>query len=229
MRNCAYYDLFEKPKIVFPNLQNSNKFSFDETSAYINAPAVILPTNDKFLLAVLNSKLIWYFLTNICVVRSGGYIEVKPQYFEQIPIPEINNKEALNSKTEIIIALTSKFQKIENSFTKYLQSQFNIEKFSKKLQNWYNLEFVDFIKELRKGIHQNTNKGINPLADRSNGKSVDLTKQDEMEWMELLDTKKAAATELKSQIDKTDREIDLMVYDLYGLTEKERLIVEGVE
>jgi hypothetical protein len=24
------------------------------------------------------------------VIRSGGYIEVKPQYFEQIPIPEIS-------------------------------------------------------------------------------------------------------------------------------------------
>ncbi|MFZ1560220.1 MAG: hypothetical protein WAT37_09850, partial [Saprospiraceae bacterium] len=26
----------------------------------------------------------------ICVIRSGGYIEVKPQYFEQIPIPPID-------------------------------------------------------------------------------------------------------------------------------------------
>ncbi len=117
-----YYKNFEKPKIVFPNLQNSNKFSFDETGAYINAPAVILPTSDKFLLAILNSKLVWYFLTNICVVRSGGYIEVKPQYFEQIPIPEIKDKEILNVKTESIITLTSKFQKVENSFTKYFQS-----------------------------------------------------------------------------------------------------------
>lgn len=148
LRNCAYYDLFEKPKIVFPNLQNKNKFSFDETGAYINAPAVILPTNDKFLLAILNSKLVWYFLTNICVVRSGGYIKVKPQYFEQIPIPEIYKQDALNAKTDNIIAFTSKFQKVENSFTKYLQSQFSIEKLPKKLQNWHELEFADFIKEL---------------------------------------------------------------------------------
>lgn len=30
-------------------------------------------------------------MRNICVVRSGGYLEVKPQYFEQIPIPQISN------------------------------------------------------------------------------------------------------------------------------------------
>ncbi len=93
LRNCAYYNLFEKPKIIFPNLQNTNKFAFDTGGAYLNAPAVFLPTDDKYLLAILNSKVIWHFLKSICVVRSGGYIEVKPQYFEQIPIPEISNNE----------------------------------------------------------------------------------------------------------------------------------------
>ncbi|MBD2145197.1 TaqI-like C-terminal specificity domain-containing protein [Sphaerospermopsis sp. FACHB-1194] len=93
LRNCAYYDLFTQPKIIFPNLQNSNKFCFDESGTYLNAPAVFLPISvkEKYLLGILNSRLIWYFLRNICVVRSGGYLEVKPQYFEQIPIPQISN------------------------------------------------------------------------------------------------------------------------------------------
>lgn len=91
LRNCAYYDLFEKPKIIFPNLQNNNKFAFDETGVYLNAPAVFLPSNDKALLAVLNSKVVWHFLKSVCVIRSGVYIEVKPQYFEQIPIPNIDD------------------------------------------------------------------------------------------------------------------------------------------
>ncbi len=90
LRNCAYYNLFEKPKIIFPNLQNNNKFAFNDTGVYLNAPAVFLPSNDKALLAVLNSKVVWHFLKSVCVIRSGGYIEVKPQYFEQIPIPKIN-------------------------------------------------------------------------------------------------------------------------------------------
>jgi adenine-specific DNA-methyltransferase len=93
LRNCAYYDLFTQPKIIFPNLQSSNKFCFDESGTYLNAPAVFLPISvkEKYLLGILNSQVIWYFLRNICVVRSGGYIEVKPQYFEQIPIPKISH------------------------------------------------------------------------------------------------------------------------------------------
>ncbi len=99
LRNCAYYDLFEKPKIIFPNLQNTNKFAFDDTGVYLNAPAVFLPSNDKATLAVLNSKVVWHFLKSICVIRSGGYIEVKPQYFEQIPIPGIDT----NTETKLTV------------------------------------------------------------------------------------------------------------------------------
>lgn len=211
LRNCAYYDLFEKPKIVFPNLQNKNKFSFDETGAFINAPAVILPTNDKFLLAVLNSKLVWYFLTNICVVRSGGYIEVKPQYFEQIPIPEISEdfKQKLQNLTNRIISKTSEKQKVQSQFLKLLESKFVDLNFTNKLQNWPELEFKDFLKELKKA-------------------KVKLTLSEEAEWMRYFNEQKRKAQTLKSEIEIIDKEIDQMVYELYGLSEEEIGIVEGV-
>ena len=48
-----------------------------------------------------------------------------------------------------------------------------------------------------------------------------------MEWMEVFETKKAEAQALKAQIEKTDKEIDQMVYALYGLSEEEIGIVEG--
>ena len=47
-----------------------------------------------------------------------------------------------------------------------------------------------------------------------------------MEWMEVFETKKTEAQALKTEIDRTDREIDHMVYELYGLTEDEIKIVE---
>lgn len=58
-------------------------------------------------------------------------------------------------------------------------------------------------------------------------KGTPLTKKDEFEWMELFEENKKKALELKSQIDQTDKEIDRMVYELYGLTEEEIQIVEN--
>ena len=54
-----------------------------------------------------------------------------------------------------------------------------------------------------------------------------LTKTDEMEWMEVFETKKAEAQTLKAEIGKTDKEIDQMVYESYGLTAAEIAIVEN--
>jgi len=210
LRNCAYYDLFEKPKIVFPNLQNNIKFSFDETGAYINAPAVILPTNDKFLLAVLNSKLVWYFLTNVCVVRSGGYIEVKPQYFEQIPIPEIPDKykSELNQLTENIIRETSNTQKLNAKFIRLLKSKFDEINITKKLEKWFNLSFVEFQKELKK-------------------QKFKMSLSDESDWIDFFELQSKSYSEISDSINHLEKEINHMVYELYGLTEEEIKIVEN--
>ena len=182
---------------------------------------MVFPGDNKTLLCILNSKITWFFLKSICVVRSGGYIEVKPQYFEQIPIPDLKNEKAFEQKTDSIINCTSELQNIQSKFLKYLQSQYSIETFSKKLQNWHELDFGDFISELNKAIKKENNKGTGSLAHTA------LSKKDEIEWMELFEDYKRQAQTLKSEIEKTDKEIDQMVNELYGLTEEEIKIVEG--
>jgi seryl-tRNA synthetase len=54
-----------------------------------------------------------------------------------------------------------------------------------------------------------------------------LTKTDEMDWMDVFETKKSEAQTLKTEIDKTDKDIDQMVYELYNLTAEEIQIVEN--
>lgn len=128
LRNCAYYELFGKPKIIFPNLQNSNKFAFDSKGIFLNAPSVFLPVDDKYLLAVLNSKVIWHFLKSICVIRSGGYIEVKPQYFEQIPVPEISK-----SEQKIFIQLADKIISLKDQGKDFIEQEKKIDDLVYKL------------------------------------------------------------------------------------------------
>jgi type I restriction-modification system DNA methylase subunit len=87
--STAYYKDFEKPKIVWGNLATRSSFSLDETNGYyVNAPACILPTNSRYVLGTLNSKLMSYFLKSICAERQGGFIEQKPVYVSQVPIKE---------------------------------------------------------------------------------------------------------------------------------------------
>jgi len=95
----------------------------------------------------------------------------------------------------------------------YIASKYTFELILGKLKNWHQLNFGEFIKELNKSIK------------KAGGEK--LSKKDEIEWMELFEDYKAQAVELQSEIDKTDKEIDRMVYDLYDLAEEEIALVEG--
>ena len=128
------------------------------------------------------------------------------------------------NKAEVILSQNEEFQNINNKFTKYLQSQYSIEKLSKKLQNWHELDFAEFIKELNKAIKKENKQRL--LQGDSSPCLEPLTKLQEIDWMDVFETKKAEAQTLKTEISKTDREIDQMVYELYGLTEEEIGIVE---
>jgi hypothetical protein len=168
----------------------------------------------KFLLALYNSKLINYYYKKTNSKGGNIFPQVRISSVEKLPIKIVDSTKQLElvSLVEIIENITKEQTKLVSQFSKYLQSQYSLEKLTKKLQNWYELEFGNFIKELNKII-------------KKEGREQ-LSKMDEMEWMEIFEVKKSTVQNLKTKIDITDKEIDQMVYELYGLTEEEIKIVE---
>lgn len=53
------------------------------------------------------------------------------------------------------------------------------------------------------------------------------SKEEEFEWLDLFEENKTKAQTLKYQIETTEKAIDAMVYELYGLSEEEIKIVEN--
>ncbi len=88
LRNCAYMDEFNKPKIVWGNLNLSASYTFAPAGMMINAPATMIVPASKGLLCILNSKLADYYIRNLGVTRNGGYFEYKPMFIEQLPVPK---------------------------------------------------------------------------------------------------------------------------------------------
>ncbi|NQU86894.1 MAG: N-6 DNA methylase [Mariniphaga sp.] len=211
LRACDYYQEFAKPKIMYQKFQVKPCFIYDEQGLFCNDSMWIIPTENKALLGVLNSKMGWWLITKYCTQIQNG-CQLIWKYFGQIPIPELKSSE-LTVLVEKMLEITQNQQAIISSFIKYLNSQFPIDKLSRKLESWHELEFSEFIKELNKAIK------------KSEGEK--LTKSDEMDWMEVFENKKTEAQTLKSEIEKTDKEIDQMVYELYGLSKDEIKIVEG--
>jgi type I restriction-modification system DNA methylase subunit len=211
-------NLFEGKRILLNRILSDEKIDglYLEEEIINNSDIFnLLPKDDdvdpKIFLPLIVSKLCATFfkLENINLSRAA-YPKINVNTLEKFPIPELNdeNSEKLNSFTHIMQKLHSDLNELTIKFSDLLLNKFGIDKLSRKLQNWHELTFKQFLAELKK-------------------KKVKLSLKEEAEWMEYFNEQKTNAEELKTQIAQTDREIDEMVYELYGLGEEEIRVVEG--
>lgn len=94
--SISYWEDFSKQKIVWGNLNLKASYSLAEDGMYVSAPCPMIVPANKYLLAVLNSKLADYYIRSLGVTRNGGYFEYKPMFVEKLPVPLISKEEQSN-------------------------------------------------------------------------------------------------------------------------------------
>ncbi|MBX9889030.1 MAG: N-6 DNA methylase [Flavobacteriaceae bacterium] len=170
----------------------------------------------KYILAVLNSKLLsYYFVKNTAKSVRKLFPKIILNDLRKFPIKKINPDSQIPfiENADKILTLNIDLQAVNKKFVNYFSGQYKLEKLPKKLESWSELSFADFIIELNKAI-------------KTTGQTL-LTKKDEFEWLDLFEENKTKAHTLKSQIETTEKAIDSMVYELYGLSEEEIEIIEN--
>lgn len=85
--NIAYWQEFERPKIVFPDIALRPEMGFDRSGSYLGNTGYIIPTESRCQLATLNSTTTQYFYAQISPQIQNGYYRFIAQYVSQIPIP----------------------------------------------------------------------------------------------------------------------------------------------
>jgi REP element-mobilizing transposase RayT len=207
-------EIFFKPKLLIRRTDDTLMCAYDGDSFIgINSVHCIQSMKngvfDKYLLSIINSKLCnWYFRHQNFHMVGKPLAEVKVVFVERLPIRLANAQQKYIDHVNIIMIKTSEFHNLLNQFTLLLQSKFALLPLSTKLQNWHELTFSDFLKELKKA-------------------KVQLSLSEEAEWIQYFNEQKQKAQTLKTEIDRVDAAIDKMVYELYGLTEEEIRVVEG--
>jgi type I restriction-modification system DNA methylase subunit len=214
------FNLFDGKKIIIREITGNYPkcliATYNEDIYLFNMSniAILEKTNSdislKYILAVLNSKLLsYYFVKNTAKSVRKLFPKIILNDLRKFPIKKIKPEfqEPFIEKADSILALNKEIQEQSQKFQRTILRKFNLEDLPKKLQDWYLLTYADFIKELAK-------------------KKVKLTLSEEAEWEDYFETESKKAQDLKAQIDKTDKEIDQMVYELYGLSEEEISIME---
>ena len=89
LRACAYWEEFQQPKIVYPDIAQGTEFSFDDDGYFLGNTSYLLPTKETWILGLLNSKAVFWFYTKTSTQIRGGFVRFIAQYVSQIPIPSI--------------------------------------------------------------------------------------------------------------------------------------------
>jgi type I restriction-modification system DNA methylase subunit len=216
LRACDYYDKLEQPKLIYYHTALNHGFYFDTEGYYISANCYFIANADKYLQCVLNSKLFHfvkkYLFPSFGDSEKGGRVRLDANKMNILPIQKIeeSQKEFYIQKADKMLSLNKQLQETKQNFT----NELGLEKLTKKLQNFEELEFEEFIKEYAKAKKL---KFADKLQERN-------FKQ---EWQAIFKNDKALTCKLKAEIAKTDKEIDEMVYKLYGLSDDEIKIVEN--
>ena len=167
--------------------------------------------NLKYILVILNSRLMsYYFMKNTAKSVRKLFPKIILNDLRKFPFKEISLQEQqpFIEKADKMLFLNKNLQELSQKFQRLLTRKFKLEKLSTKLQDWYLLDFSEFIKELKKA-------------------KIKLSLKEEIEWEEIFLEKKEETEKVKNEIEMTDNEIDGMVYELYGLNEEEIKIIEG--
>ncbi|MBP7070699.1 MAG: Eco57I restriction-modification methylase domain-containing protein [Methanothrix sp.] len=95
--SIALVPIFESKKIIYPEIARTCQFTMDDNGYFSNNKTFILPTDDSFILGILNSKLALFYFSIFCAALEGSsdnYLEFRAQYLRGFPIRVIDPSES---------------------------------------------------------------------------------------------------------------------------------------
>jgi hypothetical protein len=76
---------FPRAKIIYPELAVEPNFAFDSRGLWVDCTVYFIPNSQEWLLGILNSRVVRFFIKNISPAMRGGFRRFKAIYMRQIP------------------------------------------------------------------------------------------------------------------------------------------------
>jgi hypothetical protein len=152
LRSCAYYEIFEQPKIIHTDIAWRPQFAFTNKAVYLLNTAYVWPTTDLYLLAVVNSPLIWAYMWRNAMHGKDEALRLIYSFTETLPIapPTEAIRAEVEPAVERLIALTQEQRQNVRDVLDWLKLQFGIDKPGQQLTAFDSLSEENFLKEVER-------------------------------------------------------------------------------
>lgn len=95
LRNCAYWEDFNKPKIIWGEISDRSKFAYESGGKFIPEATTFLMVGNHlpYLFCALNSPLSEWFFSKVGTTTGVGTVRWKKYTIQQLLLPNITDKQ----------------------------------------------------------------------------------------------------------------------------------------
>ena len=217
LRACDYYDVFEQPKIFWPDIAKFPRFSWNTDQTYLGNTGYTIVTDQPWLLGYLASRCAWFLIsqTAISLGERAGVMRYRliDQYMRRLPIPDAPPAERAtlgDLALQITAAAQARYQ-LHRQVRKRILSDLGVAggQLNQKLTAWWRLDFAGLRAEVQKVFKRDI-----PLKARD-------------EWEEWLGVQCAKHHEQTAAIIAGESALNARVYQLFALSAEEIGLVEA--
>jgi N-6 DNA Methylase/TaqI-like C-terminal specificity domain len=224
LRACAYWQVFEETKIVWPDISKLPRFNMDTQARYLGNTGYIIPGGDYYLLGILSSWATWFLISKIAQpLRLRGdrwQYRLFGQFMEQLPIPEAADadREAIAELAQRCNAIGQRRYDLQENVRRRLTGSFaesargETTALNLKAQAWWTLS----LNQIGEALKSSFKLKASPLK---NPRTAD-------EWEPYLEEKRREVEQLSRDLADAEAELNRQVYALFHLTPDEIALLQ---
>jgi hypothetical protein len=202
-----YWTAFERPKIIYQVIQFHPRFALDTESRLSNDKTFILPTADPWLLAVLNSPLMWWHNWRYLTHLKDEALSPMGYRTDVLPIARSSsaNRDAAQHMVATLLARTSEVSVARSRLIDWLKHEFGLTKVSRDLMDAMALRPEEFVTTVRAALPNKQKLTAAQLAELKREHAATIE----------------PARLVRAEIFDWERKLSDLVNEAYGLTPDE--------
>jgi hypothetical protein len=212
LRSCAYMAEFDKPKLMWQEIQFHSWYCWDERGSVVNNKMFFLPTKDTGLLGVLGSPLQWWHLTRALPHMKDEALTPAIFLMENLHISmgKPNQAQAIREAVPPLQKVAAQIHAFEREATQDARRRFSLPDADGKVVSWLPLAENVFAERVLKlaGVKKPSAKVAEEVAAFHSGS-------------------RARQVELLTRQLGLERALAVLVEDAYGLTQEERALLRS--
>ncbi len=217
LRPCEYYGEFEQPKIYWAEISKLPRYSRDENGLFSTNKGHMVVSDKYWLLALLNSRVLWFALSQICVplrLRAGLWqYQTTQQFVRRLPIPTLtaDQESSLAAIAEETTSLARERYQLHEDMRSDIRARLRGGEINSRvaLYRWWELP---------------DEQALSDEAKRLWGREIPLGALGE--WRKHLNMYKGTHNTLTAQIVALETRLNAIVYDAFSLDAAERDLIE---